>query len=98
LSEIRRLLPVALFSIGIAAGLPAPSLAPRALLAAGAAAIAMAASARGSSHRFRRALGAQGFNKRRLPYVAPLQPYSAWYGLFFNLLIIFNQLHRLYRQ
>jgi len=58
LSEIRRLLPVALFSLGIAAGLPAPSLATRALLAAGAATIALAASARGSSHRLRRALAA----------------------------------------
>ncbi|KAJ4158372.1 uncharacterized protein LMH87_008901 [Akanthomyces muscarius] len=38
--------------------------------------------------RFMKALKAQGIDRSTLPYVAPLQPYLSWFGLFFNVLII----------
>ncbi|WEW60899.1 lysine permease [Emydomyces testavorans] len=41
--------------------------------------------------RFMRALHAQNINRDALPYKAPLQPYLAYYGLFFNVLIILTQ-------
>eukprot|EP00914_Ancora_sagittata_P015549 GHVO01030856.1.p1 GENE.GHVO01030856.1~~GHVO01030856.1.p1 ORF type:complete len:498 (+),score=21.02 GHVO01030856.1:1-1494(+) len=31
--------------------------------------------------RFHKGLKAQGFDRSKLPYVAPLQPFAAWYGL-----------------
>ncbi|KAL2265608.1 hypothetical protein VTJ83DRAFT_6708 [Remersonia thermophila] len=40
---------------------------------------------------FRRALRAQGVPRSTLPYVAPLQPWAAVYGLFFNVLVMFTQ-------
>lgn len=38
--------------------------------------------------RFMNALEYRGIARRDLPYVAPLQPYLAWYGLFFCVLIL----------
>ncbi|KXH66186.1 amino acid permease [Colletotrichum salicis] len=38
--------------------------------------------------RFMAALKAQNIPRSTLPYLAPLQPYLSWYGLFFNVLII----------
>ncbi|EMT69110.1 Lysine-specific permease [Fusarium odoratissimum] len=38
--------------------------------------------------RFMKALSLQGISRSELPYVAPLQPYLSWYGLFFSVLII----------
>ncbi|KAM5354804.1 hypothetical protein ACJ41O_001450 [Fusarium nematophilum] len=38
--------------------------------------------------RFMRALSVHGISRSALPYVAPLQPYLSWYGLFFNVLIV----------
>ncbi|ROT37756.1 arginine permease [Sodiomyces alkalinus F11] len=38
--------------------------------------------------RFMAALRAQGIDRSTLPYTAPLQPYLAWYGLFFTFLIL----------
>ncbi|KAF4416349.1 AAT family amino acid transporter [Fusarium acutatum] len=38
--------------------------------------------------RFMKALALQGISRSELPYVAPLQPYLSWYGLFFSVLII----------
>ncbi|KAI1071813.1 hypothetical protein LB507_005268 [Fusarium sp. FIESC RH6] len=38
--------------------------------------------------RFMKALSLQGISRASLPYVAPLQPYLSWYGLFFSSLII----------
>ncbi|KIK51370.1 hypothetical protein GYMLUDRAFT_50605 [Collybiopsis luxurians FD-317 M1] len=32
--------------------------------------------------RFHKGMKVQGFNRSKLPYIAPLQPYAAWYGLF----------------
>ncbi|KAJ5579643.1 Arginine permease CAN1 [Penicillium hispanicum] len=40
---------------------------------------------------FMRALTAQGISRDTLPYKAILQPYLAWYGLFFNILIALTQ-------
>ncbi|PGH11546.1 hypothetical protein AJ79_04804 [Helicocarpus griseus UAMH5409] len=40
---------------------------------------------------FMRALRARNISRDALPYKAPLQPYLAIYGLFFNILIIFTQ-------
>ncbi|KAF7717178.1 Uncharacterized protein PECH_004030 [Penicillium ucsense] len=40
---------------------------------------------------FMRALKARGMSRDLLPYKAPWQPYLAYYGLFFNLLIMFTQ-------
>jgi len=40
---------------------------------------------------FRRALMAQGMSRDDLPYKSPLQPYTAMYGLFFNVLIALTQ-------
>jgi len=40
---------------------------------------------------FMRALKAQGIPRSELPYVSRFQPYTAWYGLFFNVLIMFTQ-------
>jgi amino acid transporter len=40
---------------------------------------------------FMRALAARGINRDTLPYKAMWQPYFAWYGLFFNVLIILTQ-------
>lgn len=41
--------------------------------------------------RFMRALTARGINRQTLPYMAPLQPYLSYWGLFFNVLIILTQ-------
>lgn len=38
--------------------------------------------------RFMKVLKAQNIDRSSLPYVAPLQPYLSWFGLFFNVLII----------
>ncbi|KAF4993078.1 hypothetical protein FGRMN_6693 [Fusarium graminum] len=38
--------------------------------------------------RFMKALSLQGLSRSDLPYIAPLQPYLSWYGLFFSVLII----------
>ncbi|ATY60722.1 amino acid permease [Cordyceps militaris] len=40
--------------------------------------------------RFMQALKAQNIDRSSLPYVAPFQPYLSWFGLFFNVLIIFT--------
>ncbi|KAK3997070.1 putative amino acid permease [Cladorrhinum sp. PSN332] len=40
---------------------------------------------------FRRALKAQGIPRESLPYVGNFQPFMAWYGLGFNILIAFTQ-------
>ncbi|KAL1835978.1 hypothetical protein VTJ49DRAFT_5744 [Mycothermus thermophilus] len=40
---------------------------------------------------FQRALRAQGVPRSSLPYVAPLQPWAAIYGLFFNVLVMLTQ-------
>jgi amino acid transporter len=40
---------------------------------------------------FMRALKARNVSRDVLPYKAMWQPYFAWYGLFFNILIIFTQ-------
>ena len=40
---------------------------------------------------FMRALAARGVSRDTLPYKAILQPYLAWYGLFFNILIALTQ-------
>jgi len=39
--------------------------------------------------RFHAALKHHGIDRNTLPYKAPLQPYAAWYGLFWMLIIIF---------
>ncbi|KAJ3719684.1 amino acid permease [Lentinula raphanica] len=36
--------------------------------------------------RFHKGLKVQGFDRSRLPYIAPLQPYAAWYALFMTML------------
>ncbi|PGH14658.1 hypothetical protein AJ80_05839 [Polytolypa hystricis UAMH7299] len=41
--------------------------------------------------RFMKALEARNVSRDSLPYKAPIQPYLAWYGLFFNCLIIITQ-------
>lgn len=41
--------------------------------------------------RFQNALKFQGIDRASLPYVAPLQPYLSWYGLFFITLIVITQ-------
>jgi amino acid transporter len=41
--------------------------------------------------RFMKALRLRGTSRDSLPYKAPLQPWAAYYGLFFNILIIFTQ-------
>lgn len=41
--------------------------------------------------RFMRTLAHRGMDRKSLPYTAPLQPYLAYYGLFFNVLIIITQ-------
>lgn len=42
--------------------------------------------------RFQAALKLQGLSRRAtLPYLAPLQPYLSYYGLFFNVLIVLTQ-------
>ncbi|POR32803.1 Arginine permease [Tolypocladium paradoxum] len=38
--------------------------------------------------RFMKVLQAKGQSRSELPYVAPLQPYLSWFGLFFNVLIL----------
>ncbi|KAI0831538.1 amino acid permease/ SLC12A domain-containing protein [Hypoxylon sp. FL0890] len=38
--------------------------------------------------RFMNALKARGISRKELPYAAPLQPYLAWFGLFFCVLIL----------
>lgn len=40
---------------------------------------------------FTRALKAQGISRSELPYVSRFQPYTAYYGLFFNVLIALTQ-------
>ncbi|EPS25388.1 Arginine permease CAN1 [Penicillium oxalicum] len=40
---------------------------------------------------FMRALKARGMSRDLLPYKAPLQPFLSYYGLFFNILIMFTQ-------
>jgi len=40
---------------------------------------------------FMRALKARGISRDILPYKAALQPFLSWYGLFFNIVIIFTQ-------
>ncbi|KAJ5788779.1 Amino acid/polyamine transporter I [Penicillium paradoxum] len=40
---------------------------------------------------FMRALASRGVSRDTLPYKAILQPYLAWYGLFFNILIALTQ-------
>ncbi|KAK5078574.1 lysine permease [Lithohypha guttulata] len=46
----------------------------------------------GISHiAFMRALKAQGISRDTLPYKAMWQPWFSWYGIFFNVLIIFTQ-------
>lgn len=41
--------------------------------------------------RFMRVLASHNISRDTLPYKAPFQPYLSWYGLFFNVLIIFTQ-------
>lgn len=41
--------------------------------------------------RFMNVLASRGISRDSLPYKAVLQPYFAWYGLFFNILIIITQ-------
>ncbi|KAL1954862.1 hypothetical protein VTO42DRAFT_504 [Malbranchea cinnamomea] len=41
--------------------------------------------------RFMRVLAHKGISRDSLPYKAPFQPYLAWYGLCFNVLIIITQ-------
>ena len=41
--------------------------------------------------RFMRALAVRGTPRESLPYMAPFQPWAAWYGFFFNVLIILTQ-------
>lgn len=41
--------------------------------------------------RFQAALRLQGVGRHTLPYVAPLQPWLSYYGLFFNVLIVLTQ-------
>jgi amino acid transporter len=41
--------------------------------------------------RFMRALTAQNMRRNELPYVAPWQPWLAWYGAFFNALVVITQ-------
>jgi amino acid transporter len=41
--------------------------------------------------RFIAALKAQNINRATLPYTAPWQPWLTWYGLGFNMLILFTQ-------
>jgi yeast amino acid transporter len=41
--------------------------------------------------RFMAALKARGVSRNTLPYKAPFQPYLAWFGLFFNILIVLTQ-------
>lgn len=41
--------------------------------------------------RFQRALKVQGVSRKSLPYLAPLQPYLSYYGLFFIVLIVITQ-------
>ncbi|KAJ3870099.1 amino acid permease/ SLC12A domain-containing protein [Lentinula novae-zelandiae] len=36
--------------------------------------------------RFHKGLKAQGFDRRKLPYIGPLQPYASWYALFMTVL------------
>lgn len=46
----------------------------------------------GVSHiAFMRACEVQGITRSSLPYVAPMQPWYTWYGVVFNILIIFTQ-------
>lgn len=40
---------------------------------------------------FMRALKARNLSRDFLPYKAPFQPFMAWYGLFFNILILLTQ-------
>ncbi|KAJ9149288.1 Arginine permease [Pleurostoma richardsiae] len=44
-----------------------------------------------SHMRFMQALRAQGIRRAALPYLAPLQPWLAYYGLFFNVLVTLTQ-------
>lgn len=41
--------------------------------------------------KFMRSMAAQNMPRSALPYIAPLQPYLAYYGLFFNVLITLTQ-------
>jgi amino acid transporter len=41
--------------------------------------------------RFMASLKVRGTPRESLPYMAPFQPFAAWYGLFFNVLIILTQ-------
>ncbi|KAL3424971.1 amino acid permease [Phlyctema vagabunda] len=45
----------------------------------------------GSHIAFQRALAARNIPRSTLPYTAMWEPYSAWYGLFFNVLILLTQ-------
>jgi yeast amino acid transporter len=38
--------------------------------------------------RFMKVLAQRGISRSELPFVAPLQPYLSWFGLFFNVLIV----------
>lgn len=49
------------------------------------------ASTCGSHLAFMRALKVQGISRSELPYLSRFQPYTAWYGLFFNVLITLTQ-------
>ncbi|RDW65312.1 amino acid permease-2 [Coleophoma crateriformis] len=49
------------------------------------------ASINGSHIAFQRALAARNIPRNTLPYVAWWQPYFAWYGLVFNILILLTQ-------
>ncbi|KAK2616480.1 lysine permease [Conoideocrella luteorostrata] len=40
--------------------------------------------------RFMKVLAARGIPRASLPYLAPFQPYLSWFGLFFNVLILFT--------
>ncbi|KAK7519038.1 amino acid permease/ SLC12A domain-containing protein [Phyllosticta citriasiana] len=40
---------------------------------------------------FMRILKVRGISRQSLPYIGGLQPFTAWYGLFFNVLIILTQ-------
>ncbi|KIK71217.1 hypothetical protein GYMLUDRAFT_33353 [Collybiopsis luxurians FD-317 M1] len=40
--------------------------------------------------RFYQGFKAQGFERSKLPYVSPLQPYAAWYGLFATWIFCFS--------
>ncbi|GAB0135272.1 hypothetical protein EsDP_00003616 [Epichloe bromicola] len=40
--------------------------------------------------RFMKVLSARGIPRSSLPYIAPLQPYLSWFGLFFIVLILFT--------